>query len=56
MGIAKADTDNTNEYALTCNQIRDFCRDAIDSGRVPEDWEIDNAVGRYLAYANKENE
>ena len=34
------DTDNETEYALTCNIIRDFCKDAISSGRLPSDREI----------------
>jgi excisionase family DNA binding protein len=42
------DTDNTTEYALTCNIIRDFCKDAIASGRLPTDREIHSAAHSYV--------
>ena len=42
------DTDNTTEYALTCNIIRDFCEDAIASGKLPTDREIHSAVYSYV--------
>lgn len=45
-----ADTCNKATYMLTCNQIRDFCRDAIVSGRLPSDAEIDRCVGEHLVY------
>jgi excisionase family DNA binding protein len=41
------DTDNDTRYALTCNMIRDFCKDAIAIGKVPTDGEIDRCVWRY---------
>lgn len=45
---ASHDTDNETEYALTCNVIRDFCEDAIASGRLPSDCEIHAAVYPYV--------
>ena len=51
-----ADTDNKATYMLTCNQIRDFCRDAIGSGRLPSDAEIDRCVGEYRIYDMDETE
>ncbi len=51
-----ADTDNKATYMLTCNQIRDFCRDAIGSGRLPSDAEIDRCVGEYRIYDMDEDE
>ena len=42
------DTDNQTEYALTCNIIRNFCEDAIASGRLPTDSEIHGAVYPYV--------
>ena len=42
-----SDTNNETLYALTCNIIRDFCEDAIASGRLPSDREIHAAVYPY---------
>lgn len=54
--MADTDTGDMTEYALTGDQIRDFCQDAIDSGRVPEDWEIASAVGRYRIEDDEDEE
>ena len=35
------------EYVLTPDIIRDFCKDAIRSGVVPTDAQIDALVGEY---------
>ena len=40
-------TDNQMQYAVTCNIIRDFCSDAISSGRLPTDAEIYGCIGSY---------
>lgn len=39
------DTNNSRVYGLVCDQIRDFCADAIISGRLPNDKEIEQVVG-----------
>lgn len=49
---ASHDTDNQTEYALTCNIIRDFCEDAIASGRLPTDSEIHGVVYPYVIKVN----
>ena len=35
------------QYALTPDQIRDFCADAIASGKLPSDLQIESCVGSY---------
>lgn len=41
-------------YALAPCQIRDFCEDAMKSGRYPSDDDIERAVGGYRIYSDDE--
>lgn len=41
------DSGNSTLYAITCDQIRDFCGDALRSGRLPSDKEVDSLLWEY---------
>lgn len=45
------------EYVISAEIIKDFCSDAIQSGRLPSDKEIDNLLFRYNTdnFLNKEH-
>lgn len=40
--------DRKAHYAITADIIRDFCRDAIASGELPTDEQIESLIWRYM--------
>lgn len=40
--------DRKAHYAITADIIRDFCRDAIASGELPTDEQIESLIWRYI--------
>ena len=43
------DLDDQAIYSVTYEQIHDFCDDAIKSGRLPSEREVDNALCEFTA-------